>query len=248
MFEEAYDALHALEATHWWYVGARAVYRTLLEMGVGKPNGKHRMLDVGCGSGGNLAILSEYGPTVGAELAYKALALAPQRPALGLVQASATALPFASGAFDGVHLLGVIEHLDNDALALREAARVCRPSGVVTLLTSALPILWSHHDEANCHVRRYLRQPLHNLLVTAGLTPLRLSYFNFFVVLPVLLVRLWQRRRQTPPQYDMGSPPAWINVILTAVLRLEAWLIRYLALPIGVDLVAVCRVQPEEPA
>jgi SAM-dependent methyltransferase len=245
MLPEAYEALAGLENGHWWFVGERYVYRSLLELGAGKPHGGLRMLEVGCGSGGNLSLLGEYGPTTGLELSAQALELVPQRPALGLVQAQAGALPFAHDSFDGVHLLGVIEHLPDDQAALHEAGRVCRPGGMVTLLTSALPVLWSHHDEANLHQRRYLRGQLQDLLIRARLAPIRLTYQNFFVFLPTLVVRLWQRRGQGPPRYDMGTPPPWINRLLTLLVRLEAWLIRFMSLPIGVDLVAVCRVQKE---
>jgi SAM-dependent methyltransferase len=186
-------------------------------------------------------MLGEYGPVAGVELSWLALKLTPVRPELGLVQARAEALPFAGGSFDGVHLLGVIEHLEDDALALHEAARVCAPKGVVTLLTSALPILWSHHDAANLHRRRYMRRGLENLLREAGLAPLRISYQNFFTFIPTLFVRLWQGRTQRAPRYDMSQPAPLINSLLGWLLRLEAWLIRYVELPIGVDLVAVCR-------
>ncbi len=241
MLEEAYYELHALEAKHWWYVGARAVYGTLLWLGFGAPDGTRRMLEVGSGSGGNLAMLGDYGPVAGVELSWLALKLTPTRPELGLVQARAEALPFVEGSFDGVHLLGVIEHLDTEALALREAARVCRPQGAVSLLTSAMPILWSHHDAANLHKRRYLRRGLEKVLREAGLAPLRISYQNFFTFIPTLLVRLWQRGALRTPRYDMGQPPPLINALLGWLLRLEAWLIRFVELPIGVDLVAVCR-------
>jgi SAM-dependent methyltransferase len=245
MLPEAYEALAGLENGHWWFVGERHVYRSLIELGAGKPQGVLRMLEVGCGSGGNLSLLGEYGPTTGLELSAQALALVPQRPTLGLVQASAEALPFARDSFDGVHLLGVIEHLPDDQAALHEANRVCRAGGMVALLTSALPILWSHHDEANLHQRRYLRSQLKAKLLRARLAPIRLTYQNFFVFPPTLLVRLWQRRKQGPPRYDMGTPPSWINSLLILLVRLEAWLIRFISLPIGVDLVAACRVEKE---
>lgn len=241
MLEEAHYALHALETYHWWYVGARAAYRTLLWLGLGTADGSRRMLEVGSGSGGNLPLLSSYGPTVGVEYSHLALQLTRERPALGLVQARAEALPFADNSFDGVHLLGVIEHLDDDAAALREAGRVCRPGGAITLLTSALPILWSHHDEANRHKRRYLRRELASVIRSSGLVPLRLSYQNFFTLLPTLIVRLLQRLTPQTPHYNMGQPGPFLNGLLGGLLGLEAWLIRYISLPIGVDLVAVCR-------
>ena len=245
MLEEAYHALHALENAHWWYTGARAVYRTLMEIGLGRPQGGRRILEVGSGSGGNFPLLAAWGPTLGAELSPLALALTPEKPALGLILASADHLPLKDNAFDGVALLGVIEHLDDDLAALREARRVCRPGGAVILLTSAVPVLWSHHDEANRHRRRYWRAELKGKLAQAGLEPIRLSYQNFFTFFPTLAVRLWQRRNPPPPRYDLSAPPRPVDALLAARLRLEAWFIRFFPLLIGVDLVAVCR--PDTP-
>jgi SAM-dependent methyltransferase len=241
MLPEAYGELHKLQEYHWWYVGARFVYRTLLDIAFGEPGGTKPMLEVGCGSGGNLALLGEFGPTVGIDVSWEALRMVSQRPALGLVQAGATALPFQAAAFDGVHLLGVIEHLDDDTTALEEARRVCRPDGAVMLLTSALSILWSHHDDANLHKRRYTLNQLRELIVRSGLSPLRISYQNFFTFLPTFVIRMGQRLAGGQPRYDMGSPPPFLNAVLIWVMRFEAWLIKRLPLPIGVDLVAVCR-------
>jgi ubiquinone/menaquinone biosynthesis C-methylase UbiE len=241
MDEEAYDALLALQERHWWHIGARAVCRTLIRISLGQSSRPLRMLEVGCGTGGNLALLGEYGPTVGIDISFSALGKISRRSKLGLVQASATALPFATGSFDGIHLLDVIEHLVDDLVAVREAARVCRPAGAVLINTSALPVLWSHHDDANHHQRRYYRSQLASLIENAGLIPLRLSYQNFFTFIPTLLTRLYQRWVTRPTGYDIGSFPEPINAILAGILRFEAFLIRFMELPIGVDLVAVCR-------
>ena len=111
MIPEAYQSIHQLEQNHWWYIGARAVYRTLLKIGLGPPDGQRKMLEVGVGTGGNLELLAEYGPTGGIDFSPLALERISEPPQLGLCQASAEALPFLSGTFDGVALLGLIEHL-----------------------------------------------------------------------------------------------------------------------------------------
>jgi SAM-dependent methyltransferase len=242
VLEEAHLALHTLEEGHWWFVGARAVYRSLLSTGLGEPKKDRRMLEIGCGSGGNLALLEEYGPTVGVDISSLALSLIHARPTLGLVQASATALPFVESSFEGVNLFGVIEHLDDDEYALGEAARVCRSGGVLTLLTSALPILWSHHDEANLHKRRYYPKELLDKLQRAGWKPIRLSFENFITFFPTLLIRFFQRLSPQSARYDMGRTPTIINNILLYILCLEARAIKYISLPIGVDLVTVSRL------
>jgi len=243
MRDDAYIALHELQNTHWWFVGGRFIYRTLIEIGLGKEAKTPRMLEIGCGSGGNLSTLSAFGPTVGLEVSSQALALIKDRPRLGLVQANAEALPFASDSFDGVHLWAVLEHLEDDLVGLREARRVCRPHGSVTLQTAALPILWSHHDEANLHKRRYLRDQLADLLRTAQLPPILLSYQNFIVFFPTLIVRRIQHFFVRSPRYDMGMSNPWFNKIMLKILRFEAWFLKKYKFPIGVDLVAVSRVQ-----
>lgn len=240
MLDEAHIAMHELEEKHFWYVGARFVYRTMLNMGLGGLDGVHRILEVGSGSGGNLALLEEYGPTVGIDVSTLALKLTPELPSLGLVQASADALPFAKDTFNGIALFAILEHIENDVKALQEANRVCKSGGVVALLTSALPILWSHHDEANRHHRRYYRGEFRDKLIAAGLSPVRISFQNFFTFFPTLAIRLLQRLSPQPPRYDMGSPSKIINRLLIHLLHLESWLIQYFPLPIGVDLVAVC--------
>jgi len=241
MLDEAHIAMHELEEKHFWYVGARFVYRAMLNMGLGRPDGLNRILEIGSGSGANLSLLEEYGPTVGMDVSSLALKLTPEPPSLGLVQASAEALPFARGAFDGIALFAILEHIENDEKALQEVNRVCRSGGVVALLTSALPILWSHHDEANRHYRRYYLGEFRDKLISAGLSPVRISFQNFFTFFPTLAVRLWQRLSPQPPRYDMGSPSEIINKLLIQLLRFESWFIQYIPLPIGVDLVAVCR-------
>jgi len=242
MLDEAYQALSELQDTHWWNVGARHIYRKLLDLGIGPSSKPQRMLDVGCGSGANFELLSEYGSITGLDVSTQALMKIGARPTLGLVQASVDALPFATDSFDGVHLLGVIEHLDDDLAALREAVRVGKDGAVVLLLTSALPILWSHHDEANLHRRRYLRPQLAALFAQAGLRAEVLSYQNFFVFPATLIVRMFQRFTSSGPRFDVGKPPEFINRLLIKLVSLEAWLLGRINLPIGVDLVALCRI------
>ena len=240
MIDEAYQELRGLEDEHWWFRGARAVYRTLLSFKP-RPGKGARVLEVGSGSGGNFDLLGEFGDVVGLEYSPIAIELTPSAPALGLVRASADALPFAASSFDYVALLGLIEHMDDDRKALREAARVCTHEGIVVLLTSAIAFLWSHHDDANRHRRRYHKKELIELLASAELRTIRVSYQNFFTFLPVLAVRMWQRIHPESPRFDVGKPNRWVNDFLTALLKLEARLIKYISLPVGVDLVAAAR-------
>ena len=243
MEEHAYLELHQLERDHWWYRGTRAVYRTLLQRYVPRTGGA--VLDLGCGTGGNLALLAEWGRVTGLEPWSPALALCPPGAA-SLVQGAAQALPFGDDTFALLAALGVIEHVADDERLLRQARRVLRPGGTILLLTSAFMFLWSEHDEANHHVRRYTASQLRRLAARAGLQVRYLGYQNFFLFPLVALVRLLQRLwpRRSEPHTSMFPVPRPLNAALTGLLTLEARLMQHLSLPLGVSLVAVLEKQP----
>jgi SAM-dependent methyltransferase len=200
---------------------------------------------VGCGSGGNLALLSEWGAVTGLDPWHPALRTCPDGIAR-LSQGDALSLPFASATFGLVALLGVLEHVADDATVLREARRVCRPGGAILLLTSAFMFLWSHHDEANRHVYRYTAGELRARARASGLQVRYLGYQNallFPLVAPVrLLQRLCQHcRANGEPRIDMFPMPEPLNSALAALLALEGRLMAQpgIRFPAGVSLVAV---------
>jgi SAM-dependent methyltransferase len=241
MRESAYQELHALEDTHWWYRGMRTVYARLLRRYARAR--AEPVLDVGCGSGGNWPVLTRYGPVIGVDLAQAALELWEERPT-GLVQADASRLPFVHDCFSLVTLLGLVEHVENDVGVLREASRTCRQDGIVLVNTSAYMLLWSEHDEANRHVRRYLARDLVRKAQAAGLTPLKVTYANTVLFPAALITRLLQRlgRRSSStraPRVDMFPMPGPISAFLEKLLGLEAWLIDTFSLPFGVSILLV---------
>lgn len=237
MEESAYLELQRLERDHWWYRGVRSLYRTLLRRFASHDT--RTVLDVGCGSGGNLTLLAQWGYVVGLEPWRPVLQMAPC--VAGLVEGIAETLPFQDEAFGLVAMLGVVEHVADDVGALREARRVCRTGGTILLLTSAFMFLWSQHDEANRHVRRYTAAELRRKAESAGLRVRHLSYQNMFLFPVAALVRLAQRLQppRSNPRVDMFPVPEPFNTALACLLAFEGWLMQWIALPVGVSLVAV---------
>lgn len=242
MEEHAYGELHQLEQRHWWYRGTRSIYQTLLRRY--EPGSCGPILDLGCGTGGNLELLSSFGPVTGMDPWQPALALCLSGVA-ALVQGTAETLPFRNDAFGLVAMLGVIEHVADDVGMLREARRVCRPGGNILLLTSAFRFLWSQHDQANRHVRRYTARELREIAESVNLRVRYVSYLNFFLFPVAAAVRLLQRLfpRDGEPHMDMFPMPEPFNTMLTNLLALEGWLMQWLRLPFGVSLVAVLERQ-----
>jgi hypothetical protein len=127
---------------------------------------------------------------------------------------------------------------------------VCRPGGWLLVTVPAYPALWSLHDEANHHYRRYSRRALRDAASAAGWTVTRLSSFNSVLLAPAAAVRLAQRRStaHNGSSNNLSIGPAWLNDTLETPLALEArWLARGHTLPFGLSLVAVLRRFPLGP-
>lgn len=232
--------LHRLEKDHWWYQGTRFIYYSLLRSYVPRPCGL--VLDVGCGTGGNLKLLSQWGPVIGLEPS-KIILDSDTVEAAALVQGKGESLPFRDATFALVTLLGVIEHVKDDRLLLREVRRVCRQNGIVLLLTSAFGFLWSQHDEANQHVRRYRAFELRQKAEGEGFTVLFLTYLNALLFPIAVPIRLFQRLKPKArdPHIDMFSMPEPFNTLLANTLKLEGRLMPSMRFPVGVSLITVLK-------
>ena len=238
------QAMLEADEHHWWYRGRRKVIRAELDRLVLPPD--PQLLDAGCGSGRTLQELAAYGTVSGIELDEQAAAIARDR-GLGEVRIGRLEqLPWPDASFDLITCLDVIEHTPDDQVTLRELRRVCRPSGWLLVTVPAYPALWSEHDEANHHYRRYSRAALGGAARGAGWDLVRMSSFNSVLLAPAAAVRLAARRRRRPDgdgyrnELDIGPP--WLNSVLEWPLSMEAgWLRRGRTLPVGLSLLAVLR-------
>lgn len=244
----AFDEMDALEARHWWFVGQRAITTALLPADL-RARRDARILDVGCGVGGNMAALSTLGPAVGIDYSFYGLQYTVQQHPGRVAQATIEALPLAEAQFDLVMTFDVIEILPDDAQAFRELARMVTPGGYLLVRLPGMQALAGAHDQYWQTHRRYETGPLRQRLTQAGLTPLRLTYANSFLMPPIFLVRklqlLQMRLVGGEPGSDISLPPAPINAALAALLKIEAaWIARGGAWPAGVSLYALSQKPP----
>jgi SAM-dependent methyltransferase len=233
---------------HWWYRGRRRVILAELER-LPLPAGA-RVLDAGCGSGRTLQELTRFGEVAGIELDPDAAELARSRGHGEVQVGRLEELPWEEDSFDLITCLDVIEHTPDDRATLRELRRVARPGGFLLVTVPAYQALWSLHDEANHHYRRYGRRALRAAAQAAGWSVERVSSFNSLLLAPAAVVRLAQRRVGTHRGYtnDLALGPAWLNDVLERPLALEAWwLARGGTLPAGLSLLAVLRKPPTSP-
>lgn len=220
----------ALERKHWWYAARRAlVRRTVADWPAG------RAIDVGCGMGGNTAVLRELGwQAVGVEYSPTGAGIAASR-GIPVVRGDGRRLPVADESVDLVMSTDAWEHIDDDVAVARETARVLRPGGRVLVAVPAGMALWSGHDVALGHVRRYERDELASLIRGAGLVIEDLSSWNV-LLRPVVRAR---RRNKNAPESEMEAVHPVLNAGLRAAVGVERVLpVRRLP---GVSLVAVAR-------
>jgi SAM-dependent methyltransferase len=231
--------MHELEMRHWWFRGRRQVLLDLLMRHLSLAS-HPRLLDLGCGTGGNIGALASLGDVIGIEPDPRAVALARTRGGAMFCRATGTALPFASESFDGVVASDVLEHIAEDASAVTEISRVLRPGGVLVFSVPAHPWLYAHHDAALLHHRRYTRRSLRHVIQVGGLTMEWLSYWNAILFPVVCAYRMIGKLRgDTGVRSDIGPTPGFFNEALAGVLDVEARALRYTRLPWGVSLVGV---------
>lgn len=195
------------------------------------------ILDVGCGSGGTSKAFTAHGNVVGVD--YSQLALKHAKGSISVVRSSMTAIPFKSGAFDLVTILDAIEHEKNDREVLDEILRLLCPGGTLIVTVPAFQFLWSGHDVAVSHVRRYNLGQITRMVEEAGFTMLKSSYFVSFLFPFVAAYRLLPSKRSGKPEANMVRFPALVNAVFEKMLDLENWIIKRARLPFGLSVVVV---------
>jgi SAM-dependent methyltransferase len=240
MERELFDAYARSEECHWWFVARRAILQHLLEhlCRGGRPR---RILEIGCGTGGNLPLLARYGTLQAVEQDDQARALANRRR-ICPVQAGSLphALPVA-GRFDLICLLDVLEHVEDDGAALREVAGRLTDGGWLLISVPAYRFLWSAHDVANQHRRRYHRRQLVQLVREAGLHVAYATYCNTLLFPAIAASRLIGRCLGGQAGSDLHMPPRALNDLLMRLFALERRVMPRLRLPFGVSLLVVAR-------
>jgi SAM-dependent methyltransferase len=221
---------------YWWYVARSKLLRTVLEEYVGSPQA---VLDVGSADGPSVSWMHSH------DGLHVTLDIDPRGLVRGGVCGSALALPFMDGAFDLVSAFDVIEHLEPEADALAELARVLAPGGRLLLSVPAYEWAWSDFDETNGHHRRYTRARAVAAVEKAGLSVTRSTYafggvFPFFAAERLarrVATRFSRKRTEAADIVPLPQLPAWMSRIFLNLSAMDQKLLDKRDLPFGSSVV-----------
>jgi SAM-dependent methyltransferase len=240
----AYASEAIVEADHWWFVGRRRLFsRIIARQGIG-PDAD--VLDVGTSTGTNLRMLRELGfrNVVGVDNSPDAIRFCAEK-GLGSVRlGDVCALPFPDQSFDLILATDIIEHVDDDAAALKELRRVLRPAGMLLLSVPTFEMLWGLQDDVSHHRRRYTMPQLVSKLRGCDFVPVEHFYFNYILFLPILLAR--RAMRVLPMRFDSENQlnPGWLNRVLSPLFRFDVWSAQHMHPPFGVSALVLARIAP----
>ena len=247
------------EDTYWWHVGKRLLVQNLIKQYLGaKGSEQVRALDVGCGAGRVLQMLSEHGQAFGTDLSQLALEFCQKRGFREVCQADMIAgLPFPASSFDLITALDVVEHLEDDGAGLRNLWEALKPGGLLIVSVPAYQFMFSYWDDNLGHKRRYTLGSLQRELLAANFKIEKISYSNTSILFPAVTFRLlkglWLRFKKQPEpeqviemealeaETDFVSVPKFLNNFLIKLYQVESSVIGRWRLPCGLAVLAAAR-------
>ena len=254
MQQHTYAIMDEVEGSHWWFVGRRAILETFLRQMVerlefslqpakppkGGTQNAIRILDVGCGTGANLEMLSKFGQAQGVDVSDDALEFC-RRKGLDAHKGFAETLPFADETFDITTALDVIEHLDDDVAGLREMYRVTKKGGYSLIFVPAFMWLWGVQDDISNHRIRYTRRQIMERLQKAGYRVERATYANWTFFLPILAGRTLMKVTGLKPESENNVNVSALNGLFGKFFASERLWLRNFNFPFGVSIVVVAQ-------
>jgi len=242
MEKKLFKEIDDIELNHWWFKGRRKIIGGILKSFVRSK--KDSALDIGFGTGSNANLLKEHSLRVfGLDPAYEAIEFSKKRnPGTTVFHGSFPEYNFGR-KYDLVTLFDVLEHIKDDAGAVKQLEKLMNKNGVALITVPALTSLWTEHDVLLHHYRRYTKEGLKNLISNnTGLTIEKISYFNSFLFFPIFIFRSLRRVFNLGEgSSDFFTVPAVFNKLFYGIFSLESHLLKFLNLPVGVSLVCVVK-------
>ena len=243
MQRHTYAIMNRVEDSHWWYVGRRLILESFLE-GIIKSSKVQtqppKILDVGCGTGGNLEMLRRFGAAEGVDVSDEALEFCRSK-GLTVHKGLAESLPFADESFDVVTALDVVEHLDDDVAGLTEMFRVLKIGGKTLIFVPAFMWLWGVQDDVSNHRIRYTKRQIVERLKKAGFQIERATFANWTFFAPILAGRTLMKVTGIKPESENNVNISALNGVFGKIFGAERFWLKNFNFPFGVSIVIVAK-------
>ena len=238
-----YKDLYKLEDIHWWHKAKRRLVSYFLKNNI--QNRTSKILDVGCGTGKNLEVFSQYGKVFGIDNSSEAIAFCKKRGHKNIRLGNIEKLPYKKNTFSAITALDVLEHVD-DNKALLEIDRVLRPDGLLIATVPAFNFLWSKWDEVLYHKRRYTKDSLTKTLKKNNFKIVKISYIYSFLLIPALLIRSLKNifyKDYYPSDFILSNKV--LNSVCGLIADFEKIFIINFKIPFGTSLIVVAEKSNE---
>lgn len=241
MDESHYIENNKLENFDWWFVGRRKIISNILSEFYS--NGKFRVLEVGCGTGGNIAMLERYGDVIAVEKNINAIKYAREKARALIYQGSLPdKMPLNIGKFDLICLFDVLEHVEDDVGSVKYLYRQINPGGRLVVTVPSYQFLFGPHDISLHHKRRYSTSSLMKVMSEAGFSEKKITHFNSVLFPPILIIRLFEKIRKKSPLAlvkEREFKNTWLNSLFLSILYFESILLKKIKFPFGLSIIAV---------
>ena len=244
MKKNEYSMMNEIENYHWWFIGKSILIDNICKRLFHSLSKDRRMLDVGCGTGKMISILKRYGHSYGVEISHEAVNYLKNKNIHDIIICDANKpIPCKENKFSLITCLDVLEHVVNDALLINEMLRVCEQEGYIVITVPAFNILWSYHDEALYHKRRYSKKQLIKMLDKSDCRITKATYYNFSFFFPVLIFRkireIFVDEKKEVHSDCYVSVPSPVNKLFSILLDMEIKCLRFFNFPCGVSLLLI---------
>ena len=202
---------------------------------IGVKEGDH-ILEIGCGTGGNIKMLQQYGNVKAIEMDDFAIEYAKTTGAEIRQGFLPTNFPYEE-KYDLICMFDVLEHIEEDKETLKVVKNHLNPNGQLLITVPACQWLYSTHDKLLHHKRRYSKKQLSELASDNNFTIKKLSFFNTLLFPLVIIARILDIFKTSEVATGYGTPSKIINYCFYNIFKSEKKLINKISFPFGTSLI-----------